>query len=73
VEDCEGKLKYPVDTNVVWLDLRDDVASAVGGIAKDHSLLMRGSRLMMHYRKFIVALLSRGTEKQIHLLPAASG
>lgn len=50
-EQCRGTLKYPVETNVVWLAMLDDTAEAFKTIAKQESLLVSGGRLMMHSRK----------------------
>lgn len=49
-----GKLEYPVQTNMIWLDLE---ASGVGpndlaDIGKEQGLKLLGGRIVVHYRKW---------------------
>jgi threonine aldolase len=47
-----GKVSWPVETNMVWLDLEHAGLSAETfvGISKKHGLKTRGGRLVVHYQ-----------------------
>ena len=52
--DMGGTTKYPVDTNVVWLDLQNDGISLpwFNDTGEQEGLKLKGERLVIHYQTY---------------------
>ncbi|KAH8732876.1 pyridoxal phosphate-dependent transferase [Phaeosphaeriaceae sp. PMI808] len=50
--DLGGKLQYPVDTNMVWLDLGADAVDpdSFFELAERHGVMVRAGRFVVHYQ-----------------------
>lgn len=58
--ECQGKLRYPTQTNMVWLDCTGQTFSLedLRREAEERGVFIKGERLVVHYRKWFSVFLS---------------